>query len=61
MSTKSVDKPEAKRKINWALPNQIVTHEEFMNSIKEAEKGPFMTIEEFEQRFEAWKKEKGYC
>ncbi len=59
MSTKTVNKSEAKRKINWALPNQTVTHEEFMKSIKEAEKGPFMTMDEFEQRFEAWKLKKG--
>ncbi len=59
MSTKTSDKTATKKKINWALPNQTVTHEEFMASIKEAEKGPFMTIDEFEQRFEAWKLKKG--
>jgi hypothetical protein len=59
MSTKTSEKPTTRKKINWALPNQTVTHAEFMDSIKEAEKGPFMTIDEFEQRFEVWKHKKG--
>jgi len=55
---KAVKTKEVK-KINWAIPGQTVTHEEFMASIKKAEEGPFMTIDEFEQRFEAWKLKKG--
>jgi hypothetical protein len=54
MSTKTSDKPAIKKKINWALPNQTVTHEEFMESIKEAEKGPFYTVQESMQHFEEW-------
>jgi hypothetical protein len=57
MNTKTV-KPATKRKINWALPNQTVSHAEFMDAIKEAEKGPFMTGEEFKDRFYKWRKEK---
>lgn len=59
MKTNAIGKTATKRKINWALPNQTVTHDEFMDAIKTAEKGPFMTIDEFEQRFEAWKHKKG--
>ena len=47
------------KEINWAIPGQTVTHDEFMASIRKAEKGPFMTIDEFEKRFDAWKLKKG--
>ena len=59
MRTKVVAKPQEKKPINWALPSQEVTHDAFMGSIKEAEEGFFITVEEFEQRFEAWKIKKG--
>jgi hypothetical protein len=59
MRTKTNEKQGTKKRINWALPNQTVSHDEFMKSIKKAEKGPFVTIDEFEQRFEAWKLRKG--
>ena len=45
-------------KINWAVPNQTVTQAEFMADIKKAENSPFMTGNEFKQRFEKWKSEK---
>lgn len=48
-------------KKNWALPGGRFTQEEFIAKIRKAEKGPFYTPEEFESRFEKWKKEKGYC
>ncbi len=54
MSTKTSEKPVTKRTINWALPNQKVTHAEFMDAIKEAEKGPFYTVQESMQHFEEW-------
>ena len=54
MSTKTSVKPAAKRKINWALPNQTVSPDEFMAAIKEAEKGPFYTVQESMQHFEEW-------
>jgi len=54
---KSVKAKESKR-INWALPGKV-THEEFMAAIKKAEEGPFMTIEEFENKFEEWIRQKG--
>jgi hypothetical protein len=59
MKTLANKKIPTKKTINWALPDQTITHDEFMNSIGEAEKGSFMTIDEFEQRFEQWKLKKG--
>jgi hypothetical protein len=44
------------KEINWAIPGQTVTHDDFMNSIKEAEKGPFYTVQESMQHFEQWLK-----
>ena len=52
-------KTKGRKEINWAIPGQTVTHDEFMAAIRKAEKGPFMTIDEFEKRFEAWKRKKG--
>jgi len=46
------------RKINWAIPGQTVTHDEFIDAIRKAEEGPFYTIEESEKRFEEWRKKK---
>lgn len=54
---RTVKKKETKE-INWAIPGQTVTHNEFMAAIQKAEKGPFMSIDEFEKRFEAWKHKK---
>jgi hypothetical protein len=50
-----------KTKKGRLLPNLGITKEELIASIKKAENGKFYTIEEFEMRFEEWKKEKGYC
>ena len=52
---------KTKEEKNWTLPEVKLSHEEFIAGIKKAEKGPFYTPEEFERRFEKWKKEKGYC
>jgi len=51
-------KTKKTKEINWAIPGQTVTHDEFMASIRKAEEGPFMTIEEFKKRFYKWRKEK---
>ena len=59
MRTLANNKTPIKKTINWAFPDQTVTHDEFLNSIREAEKGSFMTIDEFEQQFEQWKLKKG--
>ena len=58
MKSNATEKLAVKRKINWALPNQTVSHDEFMEAIKEAEKGPFMTIGEFKEKFYKWRNEK---
>ena len=52
-------KTKTTKEINWAISGQTISHDEFMASILKAEEGPFMTIDEFEQRFEAWKHKKG--
>jgi len=44
------------KKFNWALPGQKISHEALMASIQEAEKGPFLTLEEAIQDFETWLK-----
>jgi hypothetical protein len=49
----------AKKEINWALPDQTVSIEEFRAEINKAEKGSFINPDEFEQRFEEWKLRKG--
>jgi hypothetical protein len=59
MKTNTIEKIATKKKINWALPNQTVTHDEFMDAIKEAEKGPFYTLEEAKERLKQWKKARG--
>ena len=46
---------------NWVLPGTKLTHKEFLDGVKKAEEGSFMTPEEFERDFSKWKKEKGYC
>jgi hypothetical protein len=45
---------------NWVRPGVKLSHEEFLQGIKNAEEGTFLTPDEFESRFEKWKKEKGY-
>jgi hypothetical protein len=49
----------SKKDINWALPDQTVSMDEFKAEIKKAGQGPFVTPDEFEQRFEEWKLKKG--
>jgi predicted transcriptional regulator len=58
MKTNIIKQTVKKKQINWALPNQSCSHDEFKAAIKEAEAGPFITVDEFEQRFEEWKRKK---
>jgi hypothetical protein len=44
------------KKFNWAIPGQTVTHDKFMSAIKQAETGPFYTVQESMQHFEQWLK-----
>jgi hypothetical protein len=41
---------------NWLDPNVSLTYEEFIEGIREAEKGPFYTVEEAMEKFEQWRK-----
>ena len=42
---------------NWAIPGEPITIDEFKAGIQEAEKGPFMTLEELKKAVEEWKKD----
>ncbi|MDD4192429.1 MAG: hypothetical protein PHI28_13940 [Mangrovibacterium sp.] len=44
------------KKTSWALPGEAISIDEFKAGIKEAEKGPFMTLEELKTSVEEWKK-----
>lgn len=40
------------------LPGLDMTREEFMARIRQAEEGPFYTLEEFKQKMQEWKAQK---
>jgi len=44
------------KEINWALPGEPIKIKEFKTGIKEAEKGPFITLDELKQGVEEWEK-----
>ena len=48
-----------KKNTNWALPDQTVSIDDFKAEIKKAKQGPFISPDEFEQRFEEWKLRRG--
>ena len=39
----------------WALPGEPIRIDEFKAGIKEAEKGPFITLDELKKSVEEWK------
>ena len=41
---------------NLAIPGEPMSQEEFVGLIKQAEKGPFFTLEEIQAKMEVWKK-----
>ena len=43
---------------NWALPGDPLTTDEFKKGIKEAEKGPFYTIEDSKKIIAEWRKQR---
>ncbi len=47
---------KVKIKKNLATPGDPMSQEEFVDLIKEAEKGPFYTLEEVQAKMEVWKK-----
>jgi hypothetical protein len=52
MKTKTIKNKETDK---WALPGDPLTAEEFKAGIKEAEKGPFYTIEESKKILKEWR------
>ena len=52
-------KTKETKEINWAIPGQTVTHDEFMKAIKKAEEGPFYTLDEIKGKMTEWKKSRG--
>ena len=47
---------KVKIKRNLAIPGNPMSQEEFADLIKEAEKGPFYTLEEIQAKMGVWKK-----
>jgi len=45
-----------KVKRNLAIPGEPMSQEEFVDLIKEAEKGPFYSLEEIKAKVDLWKK-----
>ena len=41
---------------SWVLPGTTISYDEFRDGIKEAEKGPFQTVQESKENFEVWLK-----
>ena len=52
-------KTKQTKEINWAIPGQTVTHDEFMKAIRKAEEGPFYTLNEIKTKMREWKKSRG--
>ena len=46
------------KKNNLAIPGEPMSEAEFHALIREAEKGPFYTLEESKKIFEKWKKKR---
>jgi len=42
--------------MNWALPGDPINVDEFKKGIKDAEKGPFLTLDDLKKSVEEWKK-----
>ena len=49
-------KRQKKESQSWVLPGKSLSQDEFMDGIKEAEKGPFHTVHESMENFELWMK-----
>ena len=41
---------------NWILPGNPLSQGEFLSGIKQAEEGPFFTVQESMENFERWLK-----
>ena len=42
------------KEISWALPGEPINIKDFKAGIEEAEKGPFITLEELKHGVEEW-------
>ena len=49
---------KTKEKDNWALPGDPLTLDQFKAGMKEAEKGPFYTVDESKKMLEEWRKKR---
>ena len=47
-----------KKNKNLAIPGKPMSQKAFADLIKEAENGPFLTVEESKEKFEKWKSER---
>ena len=39
---------------NWTLPGVSLSQDEFLDGIRKAEEGPFMTFEEHHKKMDKW-------
>lgn len=51
-------KTTEKKNKNLAIPGKPMSQKGFVNLIKEAENGPFLSVEESKEKFEKWKSER---
>lgn len=51
-------KTDHKKSKNLATPGKPMSEEDFACLIKEAEEGPFFTVEESKEKFEKWRLER---
>jgi hypothetical protein len=49
-------KSKSKNTKNYAVPGKPMTQKEFKGLIEEAEKGPFIGVDELRKSFETWRK-----
>jgi hypothetical protein len=55
---KSIEKTETEiRGKNWILPDNDLTREDIIKGIRQAEEGPFQSVQESMEHFELWLKE----
>lgn len=47
-----------KLKDSWVVPGDSISLQDFKKAIKEAEEGPFYTIEESKKMIEKWRKQR---
>lgn len=58
MKTKTIKSIKTIKKNSWALPGEPIPLDEFRAGMKEAEKGPFYSLEESKKMLETWRKKR---